>query len=75
MNHQLIVEHRSGCYEARCSCGVWREEPVRLRVGQVRELFWRVQPEHHRHVQVSQAAESGKSSPARPKAGPRPHSR
>jgi hypothetical protein len=53
MDHQLILEHRKGCYEAHCSCGGWHKEPVALRVSLVREIYPRVRKEHRQHAEKS----------------------
>ncbi len=56
MEHLLVVEHGSGCYEARCSCGGWRLRPMVLRVGQLREVLPRMQAGHGRHVREAATA-------------------
>lgn len=50
MTHDLIIEHREGCYEAHCSCGRWRKEPVTRSATRVCEVYPRLQVEHRKHI-------------------------
>ncbi len=55
MEHQLVVEHSSGCYQACCSCGGWHQGPVALRVSLLREILSLMQAGHGRHVHEAEA--------------------
>jgi hypothetical protein len=50
VKHELIVEYKNGRYEARCGCGCWSLQPVIARASRVREVYPRMEEEHHRHV-------------------------
>ena len=56
MDHRLVIEHRDGCYQARCSCDRWTEPPVALQVCRLREVYDRLDDAHHCHVQSVRGA-------------------
>ncbi len=52
--HKLILDYRDGGFQARCSCGEWRQSPVSIRVQRLREVYGRIEEEHGRHVEEAE---------------------
>jgi len=58
MDHQLVIDHRDGGYEAHCTCGGLEQGPLPSRVNGLREVYARIRLDHRRHVEAAASRET-----------------